>query len=88
VILVSYVLYPRTRFFTSFLAIESFFMVFLFIYLLSFLLKDGHRSSSGIVIVALILNTIINIRWYYFYKRRIEKSDQNYQLYKERYPRS
>jgi hypothetical protein len=71
IVIISNLIYKRTRLFVSFLALESLFMILLWIYLLVFLLKDIHKSSSGIVIIALLLNITINIFWYFYYKKKI-----------------
>ena len=84
----SNLIYSKTRMFTAFLAIQSLVMVLLWIYLLAFLLKDGHKSSSALVVFALLSNFILNIFWYFYYKKKVVKLDHSYQLYMDHYPKT
>lgn len=61
----------QTRIYNSFLALEGAFLVFFWIYMLIFLIKDFHKASATMIGLALINNYIINMVWYNFYKERI-----------------
>lgn len=63
-------------------------MIPIWIYLVSFLLKDKHLSSSGIVLIGLILNLVLNVFWYFYYRKKIVKLDEHYQMYMKHYPKS
>ena len=70
-IAISRFLKPSTRIYNSLLALEGAFLVFFWIYMLIFLIKDNHKASATMIGVALICNYIINLIWYNFYKERI-----------------
>lgn len=61
----------RTKPITGFIALESSFMVFFWIYQTIFLLRDNHNSSPILITFALIANYIINCIFYDFLKTRI-----------------
>lgn len=70
-----------TRPFSSFLSLESAWLVAFWFYYIIFLIKDGHSASSLLVAFALISNYIVNYLFYDFYKDRILKEDKHYQAY-------
>lgn len=53
-------------------------MVLLWIYLLVFLIRDKHASSSGLIVFALICNVLLNILWFLYYKKKIISQDAYY----------
>ena len=63
-------------------------MVFIWIYLVIFLFKDKHLSSSAIVIIALIMNQILNIFWFAYYRKKVVSLDTSYQMYMKYYPKT
>lgn len=73
----------NTRPFSSFLALESSWLVVFWYYLLIFLIKDGHSASTIIVVIGLVCNYFINYLFYDFYKDRLLKEDKYYQEYKK-----
>ena len=72
-----------TRPFSSFLALESAWLIFFWFYYAAFLIKDGHSASTMLVAFALVSNYIINLFFYDFYKERILKEDTKYIEYKK-----
>jgi hypothetical protein len=72
----------ETRPFSSFLALESAWLVFFWVYYIAFLIKDGHSASTLLVIFALLCNYILNCIFYDFYKERMLKEDLKYLEYK------
>jgi hypothetical protein len=77
----------NTRPITAFLALQSAFMVFFWLYMGVFMVKDGHNASASVVAFALLANTIVNCMFYEFYKIRIDKGhDKLYAEYKRAYP--
>ena len=81
-------IYPRTKLFTSYLAIESVILVGIWIYLVVFLLKDQHKSSAALLIIALLINQMMNVFWFLYYRKKILPFDQSYQMYKKHYPKT
>ena len=61
----------RTKPITAFVALQSSWLVGFWIYQLSFMLKDEHRSSALLIGIALILNVILNCIFYEFLKKRM-----------------
>ena len=68
---ISRVMYPKTRIYNAFLALEGAFLVFFWFYMLAFLIKDNHKASATMIGAALVCNYIINLIWYNFYKERV-----------------
>jgi hypothetical protein len=67
--------YPNTRAFSSYLALQSAAMLLIWAYLLVFLVKDSHWSSSFIVIIAFSLNVVINCYWHAYYLKHVKATD-------------
>ena len=80
--------FARTRLMASFLAMQSVAMILLWVYLVVFLIKDGHLSSAGIVIIAVILNYTLNVFWYLYYRKKVVSLDTSYQMYMKHYPKT
>ncbi len=74
--------------YTTYLSLQSVAMVFIWIYLVVFLLKDGHLSSTGIVMISLILNYTLNIFWYLYYRKKVLTLDESYKMYMKYYPKT
>ena len=53
-------------------------MIGIWIYLIIFMALDLHKSSTAIVALALIINQILNIFWYAYYRKKIVKLDSGY----------
>ena len=70
-ILISYKIYPNTRLFSAYLGLQSPIMFLLWVYLIVFLIKDKHWSSTFIVGMALLGNLVINFFWYSYYRKKI-----------------
>lgn len=68
---------PQTRIYNAFLALEGAYLVFFWIYMLVFLIKDYHKASATMIGIALINNYIINLIWYNFYKERVLTQQPN-----------
>ena len=75
----------NTRPFSSFLALESAWLVAFWFYYLAFLIKDGHSASTLLVAFALLSNYVLNWVFYEFYKDRLLKEDKHYKAYKEQF---
>ena len=75
----------NTRPFSSFLALESAWLVAFWFYYIAFLIKDGHSASAIIVAIGLVCNYFINYLFYEFYKDRILREDKHYKEYKKKF---
>jgi len=76
VILVSYFGYTKeTAPYITFLALESCWMVLFWIYMLGFLIADGHHASATLVSVAIFANFVINYLWWEFYNDKLINND-------------
>jgi hypothetical protein len=73
---------------TAFLALQSMAMILIWIYLVAFLLKDGHMSSAGIILISLILNFALNVFWHLYYRKKVVTLDSSYQMYMKYYPKT
>lgn len=78
----------NTRPFSSFLALESAWLVIFWFYYGAFLIKDGHEASTMLVAFALVSNYVLNYLFYEFYKERLVKEDRHYQVYTEKHPQA
>lgn len=74
-VLLSQCIFPPTRLFTAYLALQSLVMVPLWVYLLLFLLKDQHYSSVALVGIGLAANCLLNLSWYSYYSHKIAAHD-------------
>ena len=59
------------RIYEIFMALESCVLVFFWIYMLIFLIRDGHQASATLVSLALFANYVINYLWWEFYNDKI-----------------
>lgn len=79
----------RTKPITGFIALESSYLFFFWIYQMAFLLKDGHNSSPLIIIFALVCNLILNCVFYEFAKSRLlGGNDKLFKEYQSNYRRT
>ena len=79
----------RTRPITAFIAMESAYLFFFWIYQMSFMLKDDHNSSPLIIAFALVMNLILNCIFYDFAKTRLlGGNDKLFKEYQETYRRT
>lgn len=88
IVAVSYCLNKDTDFVAVFMGLESCAMVVFWIYMLAFLIRDGHRASSVLVSCAIFANFVINYLWWEYYNDKLHKLDPAFQQFCEMYPRT
>lgn len=86
--IVSERVFTRTKMYTTYLSLQSVAMVFIWIYLVAFLLKDKHLSSTGIAMISLIFNYVLNILWFLYYRKKVLNLDESYKMYSKYYPKT
>jgi uncharacterized membrane protein len=76
ILLVSYLMNKvETNKQSIWLGLESCVMILFWIYMLAFLIKDGHQASATLVSLALFANFVINYLWFEFYNDKLYKND-------------
>jgi len=68
---ISNIVDKRTKPITGFLALNSSYMTFFWVYQIVFLLRDGHNSAPILIAVGLGANYVINCIFYEFLKSRL-----------------
>lgn len=63
-------------------------MLAFWIYMLVFLIRDGHTASATLVSIAIFCNFVINYLWWEYYNDKLYKRDSEYQDYCSQYPRT
>lgn len=87
-ILISFCLTRETKPFVLFLGLESCAMVVFWIYMLVFLVRDGHQASATLVSLALFANWVINYLWWEYYNDKLYKNDIPFQEFDALYPKT
>jgi hypothetical protein len=72
----------------TFMALESSWMVFYWVYMLIFLIMDGHHASATLVSFAIFANFVINYLWYEFYNDKLYKNDVMFQNFDRKWPKT
>lgn len=84
----SYAVSKDTQVWRVFLSLESTAMLAFWVYMLVFLIRDGHTASSTLVTIAIFFNFVINYLWWEYYNDKLYKRDTAYQEYCAQYPRT
>jgi len=79
--------YDRTRRISGFIALESHFIIYFWIYMITFMMLDENYTSATIAMCGMIANFAINWLWLRYYHDSLTIKDQSYNAYRDHYPK-